>query len=291
MNVIKILKNRIMKKIKIALLSAFAILGSLTSCDENIVIYDPETGQTLAFFTNGSSNFAVLIDQSGTLDIELGVSTISSSERTVAVSIDASSTADAQNYTIASSVTIPANEFFGVLTVTAIDNTIETSAETIVINIDGVDGAEVAGNASHTISLFQVCEITPGTFVGDYFLEHLSNSAACFAVATFEDQVVSIISTGDTSRSFTANFLGGYSIGQPDSTVPFSLVCNEVIVGSDIATFLACAGEPSIVLGPAIVPANYDSADDSVFELSLTENPGGGCGCNSPQVTFRLTKQ
>lgn len=267
-------------------------MGSLTSCDENIVIYDPDTGQTLAFFTNGSSNMAILIDQSGTLDIELGVSTLASSDRTVAVLIDGSSTADAQNYTIPSSVTIPANEFFGVLTVTAIDNTIETSAETIVINIDNVDGSEVAGNASHTISLFQVCELIPGTFVGDYFIEQLTPINPCDEVKLFEDQVVALASTGETSRSFSAVYLAGINPGFPDLKIDFSLVCNEIIVGvSDSG--LACAAGPTINVGPATTPANYDAADDSVFEVTITEyfTEDGGCGCDPYQTTFRFTKQ
>lgn len=292
MNAIKILINMIMKKIKIVLISVFTVMATLTSCEENVVIYDPATGQTLAFFSNSSSNLPVLIDQSATVDLELGVSTLSSSDRSVDISIDPSSTADPLNYTIPSSVTIPANEYFGYLTVSAVDNTIETTAETIKINIGTVDGAEVAGNASHTISLFQVCEITPGTFVGDYLIEQLTPINPCDGVQLFEDQVVAVASTGETSRSFAAIYLEGISSTFPDLKINFSLVCNDVIVGVSVSN-LSCGTPPAIDVGPATTPANYDSQDDSVFELTLTEyyTSDGGCGCDPYETTFRFTKQ
>lgn len=267
-----------MKIFKITLLSAFIIMGTLTSCEDNTVIYDPDTGQTLAFFSEGSSDLAVLIGESSSLTIELGVSTLSSSDRTVAISVDPNSTADPQNYMVPSSVTIPANEFFGYMEVTGIDNTVETTAESIIINIGTVDGAEVAGNASHTISIFQVCPVPSDYLVGDYAIEDVvAIVGPGNGTENFESGVITIEVDPDeaTSRVFTVGVLPAFAGSR---AVKLTLVCNTLILG-DVVPGLTCDGVSAYIFTDAGANnSSYTISDDSSFLINYIEDPFGSCG-------------
>ncbi len=284
MNAIKILKNIIMKKIKLFAISMIGMMVLITSCEDNEVIYDPLTGQDFAFFTITSSSLAVLIDESSVIEVELGVSTLSSSARTIALSIDPSSTADAQNYDIPTSVTIPANEYVTNLTVTGIDNTVETAAETIIIKMETVDGAAIAQNATHTISLFQVCPVAETAFTGNYLIEQTS---AYVDGPTLEDgNVVQVINEGGTARSFQSSRYVWYCGTQ--MAFDFTLVCNDVIVPLQ-NTNCAC-DDFTDFFGPAAVPSTYDPNDDSVFFLTFADDVKGDCG-PTQQTTYKFTKQ
>jgi hypothetical protein len=277
------------------ILKFLAISVLLSSCgDFEPVIFDPDTGQTLVFFSSTTSALQVVVEDTGSVDVKIGVNTLSSMDRTVTIAVNPSptlTTAAAENYTVPTTVVIPAGEYFGVLTITGVDNSVETTPEIITINIVSIEGGGQVSSTNHTISIFQICPIT-AAFTGNYFLQQLTAINPDDGVKMFNDQVVNIISTGATTRSFKAKYLEALGIGQPDSTIPFGLVCNEVIVAPGIGTGLSCGGTPAITLGPANVPANYDADDDSVFELTLTEYvTDGGCGAAPYQTTFRLTKQ
>lgn len=273
-----------------------AISLLLSSCgDFEPVIFDPNTGQTLVFFSKTTSALEVTIDDTGSIDVQIGVNTLSSSDRTVTVAVNTSptlTTAAAENYSVPATIVIPANEYFGQLTITGVDNSVETTAEIITINLVSIDGGGQISPANHTISIFQVCPVN-APFSGSYFMEQITAINPDDGVGCFADQILTITSTGATTRQFKAVYLEGLGIGQPASTVPFGLVCNEVIVAPAIGTGLVCVqGQPAITLGPGIVPATYDADDDSVFELTLTEYvTDGGCGAAPYQTTFRLTKQ
>ncbi len=263
----------------------------VVSCeDTQPVIYDGQ--QTLISFGKTSSTLAVTIDDTGTVDIQVVASTLSTEARTFNVKLNAAKTnTDLQNFTLPATVTIPANEYFGVLTVTGMDFDLETTTELIVISLEGSSGSTVVTSIEHTISIKQVCPII-APFAGAYAMTQLTAINPDDGVPVFSDQIVTIVVVEATTRKFVATYLEGLGIGQPASTVPFTLLCNDVIVGPAIATGLSCGGTPAITLGPATVPSNYDASDDSVFELTLTEYvTDGGCGANPYQVTFRFTKQ
>jgi hypothetical protein len=265
----------------------------LSSCgDFEPVIFDPITGQTLAFFPNSSSDLEVLINESATISVSVSVNTLSSSDRTVSISVDSeNTTATSGMYTFDSTVTIPANEFTGSFSVTGIDDGLTTSPVLLTLKLDSVaDGVVSAG--TFAISIFEFCPIAEGDFEGDYLLEQTNPAVGAFGVPMFPTGVVNIEATGLTSRTFSANYLGDLGIGQPDSDVPFSLICNETFVGEDIGTGLGCGGG-GITLGPGTFSGSFNGADDSVFTLVLADFvTDGGCGVANPyDVTITFTKQ
>jgi hypothetical protein len=267
----------------------FIISVLLTSCgDFEPVIYEGK--QTLAFFDEATSTLEVLIDETGSVDIQIGATTLSTTERTINVSVvEETTTTEASNYNVPTTVTIPANEYFATLTVSGMDTSLETATETITIQVDSVDGG-VGSPSAHSISIYQICPVE-AAFEGDYAITQLTAINPDDGIPMFEDQIVEITNAGGLTRSFLANYLGGLNIGQPDSEVVFTLICNEVIVGADIDTSLGC-GDGAITLGPATTPSAFDPLDDTTFELTLTEYvTDGGCGANPYQTTFLFTKQ
>lgn len=274
------------------LLRIMVICLLIVSCEETQpVIYDG--AQTFVGFHSKVSNLEVTIDDTGSVDIQIDASTLSSQDRTFNVVLnDAKTTSDSQNFQLPSSVTIPANEYFGFLTVNGVDFNLETTIELIVISLEGTSGTTVVSKSEHEIRIKQVCPVS-APFLGNYQLTQLTDVNPDDGVDVFDPQVITLASEGGNARSFSAVYLEGAGIGQPPSKVIFNLSCNNVIVNPGIGTGLLCVqGEPQITLGPGTVPANYDPEDDSYFELTLTEYvTDGGCGASPYQVTFSLTKQ
>ena len=271
----------------IAILALFC-----SSCEETQpLIYDGE--QTLVYFDSNASTLEVNINDVGSVDILIGASAISSVDRTINIYLDEEATnTNLQNFNLPSTVTIPANEYFATLTVTGVDFDLETSTELIVIGFEGEFEGGVLSDEQHTISIKQVCPLG-APFIGEYLLEQLTAINPDDGVQVFEDQILDVVSEGGNARSFSAVYLEGLGIGQPPSKVVFNLICNDVIVNPGIGTGLLCTqGQPVITLGPGTTPATYDSEDDSVFVINMTEYvTDGGCGAAPYQVTFRLTKQ
>lgn len=261
------------------------------------IVFDPNSGQTLAFFRNNSSNLEVVLNSTGTDTVKVGLTTLSNQDRTVTVSlVEDQTTAASENFTIQNNeVIIPAGEYFGDLIIEGNDTSLEIQAQSIVLKLETVSPNGVLSEGLHTVSIFQICPIEPTAFVGEYFLEQLTPINPDDGVQVFENQIVTLetVEGASTKRQFSAVYLEALGIGQPPTTVSFSLSCDVVIVDSGIDTFLLCVqSAPTITLGPAEVPSNFDITDDSFFELTLTEYvTDGGCGVAPYQVTFSLTKQ
>ncbi|RRO22572.1 hypothetical protein [Flavobacteriaceae bacterium 14752] len=282
-----------MKKIFLIVILA---VGTLISCDDTEpAVFDGS--QTLVYFPNNSANLDVVIDDTGTLDIQVNTTTLSDQDRTVTVEVvegDAT-TVDFENVVIPSlSTTIPAGEFFGFLTIEGIDNTVETNPELLTLRIVDAGDATI-DPATIEVSVRQICPIEEGLFTGPYLLEQVTPIHPANGVLSFNVQTVDLVQNGgSTERSFDAAWLeaAGFSTQQ---TIPLDLSCNNVLITSDeIDTGLLCTqGVPTITLGSAPQTGNYDPTDDSSFTVIIGEYlTDGDCGVPQPLVTeFNLTKQ
>ena len=278
-----------MKKIKI-LISSLLILTFL-GCDRDDRsdnVFDNVNGQTLISFQGTSSDLPVVIDDTGSVDVIIESSTISSSDRTVTVSIDAeNSTANPENYTIVNPVvTIPANEYFGVLTIDGVDNSVDTEAKTIILNIDSTSVDSVFGTTTHTVNVFQVCPIPDDYFVGSYLIEQITPQVDGYSLS--HGSVVNVVASGPTQRSFQTEAYISYCSGT-FFTFKINLVCNQFVVPLNRTT-CACSSFDDW-WGPAIAPSTYDlEGGDDVLLVTFTDDVQGDCG-SPAQTTYRFTKQ
>lgn len=274
-----------MKKIKLILV--FFVMVTFLGCDQNDVPINTvfNGSQTLVAFQGATSTLAVTIDATGTVTVTIEASTASTSDRTVNVSIDESSTANPENYSLSStSVTIPANEYFGSLTINGVDNSVETVAETIILNIDSTSFDSTINSTQHTVNIFQVCPIPSAFFTGDYLIEQTSALVDGFTLSS--GSVVEVVSTGETSRSFETAAYPTYCSATFDFDI--NLVCNELIVPLQRTT-CACATFDDF-FGPAITAEMYDVNDDNIILLTFTDDVQSDCGTPA-QTTYRFTKQ
>lgn len=275
-----------MKKINIYILSLVVLLFS-TSCEEDLLIFDNVNGQTLVTFDVTNTNLPIVIDDVGSVDVTVNVTTVSSVDRTYTLTVDTdNSTAAAETYSVPSSVTIAAGDYNGTFTITGTDINVETDPETLLINLSPEDGSAIT-EGTLTVSVFQICPVT-AAFTGTYEIEVLS--AGVFGAGTFggTGETVEIsVGSAELERTFSAAYFQDARFVR-DFT--FTLVCNEVIVPyTDM--LVGCGGnDVNLSIGPATTPGTYDPDDDSSFIINLTDNVDSDCGGGPVQASYRLTK-
>ena len=281
-----------MKKTKFLFLTL--ILASFLACDKedsNVYnTYDNVNGQTLISFDGNSSDLAVTIDDTGSVDVVIEASTVSTADRTVTISIDPESTANPENYSLSSNtVTIPANEYFGTLTITGTDISVETTAETIILNIDSTSVESVLGTTTHTVNIFQVCPVPSDYFVGSYLIEQMTPQIDGYSLS--HGSVVDVYIPAGASPTVRAFQTEAYITYCSGSFFEFriNMVCNEFIVPSQ-GTTCAC-GNFDDWWSAATTPDTYDiTAGDDVLFVTFTDDTQGDCGTPA-QTQYRFTKQ
>lgn len=286
-----------MKKLIIPFLLVMALV--FQSCEETqSPIYDGN--QTLAYFPGTSAILEVELGSSAEINVDLNVSTLSASDRTVDISVNAGgTTATPGMYSFNSTVTIPANTYFSSFTIMGMDDGLTTAGATLSVQIDGVSDGGVGSPITYDLTLVEICPLDPTFGTGNYLMEQIAPSTGgAFGVPVFNTQVVAITSSGATTRSFEAEYLEAFNInGNGPLPVPFTFLCGEVVPVSATPTSLLCVqGEPTINLGPSDVFGTFDPTDDTTFTMIIVEgfSETGGCAglANGPvESTFRFTKQ
>lgn len=262
-----------MKKI---ILSGFLAIALLASCDrESELRTGSGTSTALASFSTNVINFPVEIDTQNfgaSQDININVSTAASTDRTVDVNIITDNTnADPVNYTLPSSVTIPAGAFNAVLTITGQDTTLETTPTQIEIELVSPDSNTVVG-PNATINIFQVCPIPDTYFVGSYAIGDLN---PVFGGANFDSRDVDVMIASDspTSRVFEASFFGN------TQNLRIDLVCNELIYATTFDSgFVAGTPQSAIIVRPASNNTSFYNLSDDLFFSVDYDNEAGGFG-------------
>ena len=258
-----------------------------TACDETEpVIYDAQNGQTLVYFDSSSSTLEVLVDDTGSIDVVVGSSKLSTSDRTVSITVDMdNTTTDATNYSVPATVTIPANEYFGTFTVTGIDTTLETTTENLVLQLGSIEGG-VTSTGKHSIAMYQICPVS-APFTGDYDLSILANGI--FDTPTFTPGTVTLeVGSSALNRKFTVAPYPAFG-AFPAREFNFSLTCNEIIVAAGQITGVGCGGTTTTI-GPSPDVASYDPDDDSVFDMYYTDDEGGASCGEAVFAQVRFTK-
>lgn len=273
-----------MKKLFIlTLITSFFI-----SCgDHEEVIFDPNSGNTLAFWRTNTLNFGIPIDSQATLDIQVGVTTLSSEARTVQVEIvEANTNLASTNYSLPTSLTIPANEYFGILSLTGIDDdNLSTDAQSLVLKLTSIsDGGKVSSQLLN-ISARQICPIPADKFVGNYLLTEITPFVD--GPTLDHGQVREVIRVAETERKINTRNYPTYCAAFRDFF--FNLVCNNVVVPSNQRSTCACT-TAGLFFGPAATPATYDVNDDSEFFVTFTNDVTNDCGA-PVQTTYRFNKQ
>ncbi len=149
------MKNLIFRFSVIAL-----IFTTIVGCEEELLVYDVDNGQTLSNFANSSATLPVPEDgESYTIVVES--STRSDQDRAIQINVDNNSTALPAEYTIdQSTLIIPAGEFVGNIVVRGnFDEIPDLTTTTLVLNLIGIGNSDLTGNRStFTLSFFKKCD-------------------------------------------------------------------------------------------------------------------------------------
>lgn len=268
------------------------------SCEETeSTLFDPINGQTLATFNSDNSNLPVNIGGDGQITLQVNSTTVSTVDRVVNISVDQmASTADPDNYTVPTSTIIPANEHIGTFVVTGVDVSVEIDVETIVLNLDSIEGGGQITQTAHTISIFEVCPVPPDYMIGEYLLVDNTTTATPNFSATGE--IVTLSAPTDASgavtdpnaRTFVATFLPTTGVASATDVV-LNLSCNRFFM-EVVDINVTCTQDTSFLAGPTSLAnaSMYDLADDTVLTVNYTEDPEADCGPTLVQ-NFTLTKQ
>lgn len=94
---------------------AIAVVTSFSSCEEDLVIFDPDSGQTAVSFASTTYNLSIPPEDL-VLEVPVDVTTSSDVDRTFDVLVESSTEDTANEYTIGT-VTVVAGSYNGILTV------------------------------------------------------------------------------------------------------------------------------------------------------------------------------
>ncbi|MGB5821283.1 MAG: hypothetical protein WBG90_17495 [Saonia sp.] len=220
----------------------------LTSCEEETIVFDPVNGQTAVSFA--TTSFNVSIPEEGlVVEVPLNVTTVSSSDRTFEVAVDASSIGASADYTIGTA-TIPSGAFSGTLNVSFnFDPLVEGESNKLVLNLqapsDGVVYSETV-----TIDYFKeiICNDFLITINADRF-----GSETTWEITDDTDAVVASGGpfpnvTGGATYTFdvfledgcyTFTIFDSYGDGQVDGTITgsYSIECSILSVATGGGAF------------------------------------------------------
>lgn len=282
-----------MKKLIIPFLLVMTLV--FQSCEETqSPIYDGS--QTLAYFPSASATLEVLINETGEITVPVSASTLSTSDRTVNVTVNAGgTTATAGQYSFNGSVTIPANEYSGSFVVTGIDDGLTTAGVTLSLSTESISDGGVGSPRTLDITIVEICPVASTFAVGDYTLNHIGGGipAAGFAPTMGDGVTVTLVpGTASTERVFNVKFYPTFGFANPPVDFSFNLVCEETTVNGIINNGVSGVGcGSSIPMGPSPNAGTYSAADDTTMTLIFIEDvEGASCGTEA-ETTVRLTKQ
>lgn len=267
----------------------------VTSCEDvepTIFNGNDTSNSTFLSFSRTRTSLPIERDATGTLNVTLNASTISNADRVYSVDVitEAAVPADPATYSVPGTVTIPAGSYQGTLTITGVDDgLVDATRKTFFIKLadSSITNENMDANLVE-ILVYEVCALQ-APFTGLYELDQITPGfAPAGGITSFKEGEV-MLSIGDSP--YDRVFLGEPYPGFSSSTeVILSFACDFVNLGAPINTGIGCEGEPDIIFEPTDSPSMYDTTDDSEFEVTFTENAGGGCGVAPAQTTLRFTK-
>lgn len=273
-------------------LFAFSMLFAISCDDVEPVMYNPGGGQTFLSFSSSTYTLPVTINSTGTLDVILNSSTVSSTDRVYDIEIVTEETnANPLTYTLPGTVTIPAGSYQGTLTIAGVDNgLVDATPEQLVIRISDLNGAAMDSNLV-TIDIVEVCPLGDD-FTGTYAITQLTSNLPVNGGQPMlgNGTLVSITQgTGEYDRKFTATPYPGISGLFTPKVINFRLSCGQTVLTSNVDTGAGCS-DATLQWHAATTPSTYNNTNDNIFQLTVTEDALSSC-TTPRQTVLRFTKQ
>lgn len=263
----------------------FVGLFGCDSTDDNTSFLNDRT--SVSFFApSGSATLLVNEVGASTYDVIVGISEPKPIARAFVVTIDPSSTAvENVDYTMSSTLVIPANSVVGKITVSGNYGASTLEGKKLILNLVSVEDAVLGTTKKFTLNIIRFCPVT-APFVGAYTLSIVANGI--FDTPTFTPGPVMVFQGDEENDRYLVSAPYPAFGAFPPIEFYFSLVCGNVEVPGGQPTLVGCGS--STTLGPLDTLGSFDPDDDSVFEIHLADDEGGAsCGAQADAI-IRLTK-
>lgn len=263
-------------------------LVALTSCEEDLLVYDTPDG-----FIQLSAESGTITEDTTTPIVTQVLLGTGSNESGVSVSFTVTS-ADPTRYTVSPStgtIDIPAGEFSADIEITPVDNIAADGDLEVVIELSSNNplpigiGGEANFNTARTITIVDNdCPVDINAFVGTFtvFENFTDGVNAPFGLVDFfgeSYQVEMALQPGDASGTkVVVTNSAGFNTYLPEGTVFQFLACS--------GTILIEGGDP-VVAEFATLVVDGSSYDESIGELQVT----GALGPQFGPYQFTFTRQ
>jgi len=149
-----------MKKHLLKITALILFIGLIAACEEDKIIYKGEGSQVLAAFKTTAGTLPVLEGTVSSATIGIDVSSATTADRSIVLSVDPSSSAIVSQYQInAATLIIPAGSYNGSITITGNFSALNLGETVIlVLNLDSVGDATLDTNKKKfELSIFKSC--------------------------------------------------------------------------------------------------------------------------------------
>jgi hypothetical protein len=266
---------------------------TLSSCDEDVVIWDNVNGASITSLRSSALELPVSDVGESFVDVIVDVTTVSDVDRAIAINVEANTTATSAMYSIdQATLVVPAGSYNGVVRVNAGAFTAIPEGQTVklFLTLTSVSGAElVVAKSKVTVNIYRGCALDAGFLVGDYLLEEITPLVDGPTLESGAIRTISIDPANKFNRRFTTYTFPNYCASNR-VTFTFSLICNSVIIPAGNVGNCVCTQGAPYVFGAPVTNGSYDSTDDSVVFVTFANDVTGNCG-PVVQTTYKLTKQ
>ena len=280
---------------KLLFIAALLVFVSCDSKDDDTSFLNDR--QSVAYFVPGNSGTLQVSPDtpSSSYEVIVGVSEAKPFARTFTYTVDPSSTAvEGVDFTLSSSMEVPANSIVGSITVTAPYSASTLAGKSLKLNLTSVEDSKLGNRLQFNLNIIRFCPLG-ADFTGEYLINFVSGGvpAAGNAPALGTGIVVDVfVGDSPTERRFNVKCYPSFGFGNPPVDFSFGLICGTVLANGVLEpSGVGCGG--SISFGPAINPSTYDNDDDSSFGLTFVEDIEAQCpGSTGEQETvYSFTKQ
>lgn len=131
------------------------------------------------------------------------------------------------------------------------------------------------------------------SFTGEYTVTQTGSGVLGIDVWDVGTVVDIIVGESEITRRFDVIHIPQAGVGQPATAFRFDLICGSIIIQENQGTGLTCGGA-GLFYGPdptgAVSVYDSDTLDDSILELTFTDNSESDCGEDPRSITVILTK-
>lgn len=211
----------------------FAVISLIVSCQEDD---SNNISQTAYLFSSTNSDLPASNAFESFVEFEVGVTTKSSSDRTVTLTVDPESTATSNMYTIEpSTIVIPAGKYSTKVKIVAnFENVPESGSASLILRLGG-DIDVMPGKDIHVVNLYRFClsdlaglySVTTNYVFHDFLPNYSTNTTTATITALAAENTYS---TPDFSGGLysVGPYASAYGTGNANNSLVFTVNCDNV---------------------------------------------------------------